>query len=301
MGEANFQPTLLDLNFLRPGSLSLTSRGIEEEPTWQNSEIKTIELSLGLCPQPMTFRVRQFVPGPNDALSRTWVDPGGRPRSTPLAPYAVTDIPEAFLHIQQYIRNNSNCFVEVVRQSHPAVQLVYSCVPHQLSELRAINATANPGSPSTQADLRQLELLEQYSQLWFGIRESSASALRTHPQLSCIADLNYSPGNTVGSSWLCGSETLGMEPVHEEGYPLQGKISTPRQVVQTVGCLLDHAIRPLQARFLQSLRAMLCGDGNHSTFYTLFLVVFLLLHECEDISKDRERYARQNCMKASNT
>ncbi|KAI6350622.1 hypothetical protein MCOR25_010528 [Pyricularia grisea] len=255
MGEANFQPTLLDLNFLRPGSLSLTSRGIEEEPTWQNSEIKTIELSLGLCPQPMTFRVRQFVPGPNDALSRTWVDPGGRPRSTPLAPYAVTDIPEAFLHIQQYIRNNSNCFVEVVRQSHPAVQLVYSCVPHQLSELRAINATANPGSPSTQADLRQLELLEQYSQLWFGIR------------------------NTVGSSWLCGSETLGMEPVHEEGYPLQGKISTPRQVVQTVGCLLDHAIRPLQARFLQSLRAMLCGDGNHSTFYTLFLVVRFSLPE----------------------
>ena len=66
-----------------------------------------------------------------------------------------------------------------------------------------------------------------------------------------------------------------MEPIHEEGYPLHGKISTPRQVVQTVGCLLDHATRPLQAQFLQSLKAMLCADGNPSTLYTLFLVVFV--------------------------
>ncbi|QBZ65804.1 hypothetical protein PoMZ_12768 [Pyricularia oryzae] len=261
MGEASFQPNLLDLNFLRPGSLSLTSRGIEEEPTWQDSEVKTIELSLGLCPQPMSFQVRRFVPGENDALSRTWIDPGGRSRSTPLAPYAVADIPEAVSHIKQYIRNNSNCFVEAVRHSHPAVQLVYSCVADWLSELQHGN-----DSPKSQ----QLKLLEQYSQLWFGIR------------------------NTVGSSWLCGYETLGMEPIHEEGYPLHGKISTPRQVVQTVGCLLDHATRPLQAQFLQSLKAMLCADGNPSTLYTLFLVVFVLLHECEDICKDRERYARQN-------
>ncbi|TLS21838.1 uncharacterized protein PpBr36_09320 [Pyricularia pennisetigena] len=255
MGEANFQPTLLDLNFIRPGSLSLTSRGVEEEPTWQDSEIKTIELSLGLCPEPMSFRVRRFVPGQNDALSRTWVDPDGSRRSTPLAPYAIADIPEAVSHIQQYIRNNSNCFVEAVRHSHPAVQLIYSCVPSQLSELRTITETANPGFPGTQVYLEQLELLEKYSQLWFGIR------------------------NTVGSSWLCGSETLGMEPIHEEGYPLQCKISTPRQVVQTVGCLLDHVTRPLQAQFLQSLQAILCGDGDHSTFHTLFLVVFVLLHE----------------------
>ncbi|TLD22257.1 hypothetical protein PspLS_08035 [Pyricularia sp. CBS 133598] len=216
MGEANSQSTLLDLNFLRPGSLSLTSRRIEEEPAWQDSEVKTIELSLGLCSQPMTFRVRRFVPGQNDALSRTWVDPDGRPRSTPLAPYAVADIPEAVLHIQQYIRDNNNCFVEAVRQRHPAVQLVYSCVPGQLSELRALNESTDAGSTNNQVNLRQLKFLEQYSHLWFGIR------------------------NTVGSSWLCGSETLGMLPIHEEGYPLEGKISTPRQVVQTVGCLLDH-------------------------------------------------------------
>lgn len=102
----------------------------------------------------------------------------------------------------------------------------------------------------------------------------------------------------MGSSWLVGIEMLGMKAIFDAGYPLPGKVSCPRQVVQTAGCLLSQAIRPCQSLFLEALRAILDPARGQKfgerAFYPVFLVIFMVLHECEDTNKDRERYARQN-------
>lgn len=96
----------------------------------------------------------------------------------------------------------------------------------------------------------------------------------------------------MGSARISSEDTLDMEPVDDEWYPWPGTVSVPRPVVQAVGCLMEGILKPRQTVFLGRLAKALEGDGRD--FFSLFLIVFVLLHECENISKDRYRYAREN-------
>lgn len=95
------------------------------------------------------------------------------------------------------------------------------------------------------------------------------------------------------SAWLSGPETLGMTPLRDPAYPLSGRVSVPRQVVETVGCILEEVVCANQRGFLGLLAGMLEG-GERGAFYAAFLVVFGVLKGCGDISGDRYRYAREN-------
>ncbi|KLU90739.1 hypothetical protein MAPG_10591 [Magnaporthiopsis poae ATCC 64411] len=271
MGDSQLADTVLDVNFIRPGSLDLTPRNHGEEPQWADDEVRRIEISLGLCGHPLVLNVRRFIPGIGDATARNWIRPDGVTHvQTPLAPYAVDNIDDARETIKAYINDNCLCFAEVVRNSHPAVITVYARTGDYVRELRDV-AT---GATADDTDKELLELVERYCRVWWGIR------------------------NMMGSSWLIGDEMLGMKPVYDDGYPLQGKVSCPRQVVQTAGCLLSQAIRPCQALFLEAMREALDPargrEFGERAFFTVFLVTFIVLHEAEDTNKDRERYARQN-------
>ncbi|KAL8383718.1 hypothetical protein RB595_010768 [Gaeumannomyces hyphopodioides] len=275
MGDAKREgPSVLDLNFLRPGSLELSRRSLNEDPEWENDIDKTIEISLGIGRRPLILIVRKIQVSPADITWRSWIAPDGYTRvKTELEPYDVLDINEAAATINYYVRENCLCFEDVVAQAHHAIRLVYERVSELVFELR--NNGEHPDAD--EADLVTYEILRRFCPLWFGMR------------------------NMMGSAWLAGDERLGMKPVYDQGYPLFGKISVPRQVVQTVGCLLHRTMQPLQTEFLEYLqRAITPGRGDpwgRRMFYTLFVVVFVLLHECEDITRDRERYARQNFMK----
>ncbi|KAL8354454.1 hypothetical protein RB601_004040 [Gaeumannomyces tritici] len=274
MGDAKPGPSVLDMNFIRPGSLELTKRDLDQEPNWADAIAKTIEVSLGLSEIPLILIVRKFIPAPNDVTSRTWIAPDGVTRvTTELSPYAIDDINMAAATIATYIRENCLCFAEVVVQAPHAIQIVYRRVAEHVAELRV--AVARP--EADEIDREILELMERYCPLWWGIR------------------------NMMGSAWLVGEEKLGMDPVLDEGYPLGDKISVPRQVVQTAGCLLNRATQPRQTAFLEAFRSAIAPGRSKEwyqrSFYTVFVLVFVLLHECEDISKDRERYARQNFLK----
>jgi hypothetical protein len=168
MGDAHLKPTVLDLNFIRPGSLSLTPRSPEESPLWASDEVLTIEVSLGLCQHPLRLQVRKFLPGPADATARTWIAPDGKtPRSVPLAPYAIADTAEAAAVVRAYINDNCLCFAEVAKASHPTIQAVYGRVEGHVRALRAAVAAGG----AEEVERQQLELLERYCPLWFGIRK----------------------------------------------------------------------------------------------------------------------------------
>lgn len=100
------------------------------------------------------------------------------------------------------------------------------------------------------------------------------------------------------SAWLSGPETLGMTPLQDPAYPLAGRVSVPRQVVETVGCILEEVVCANQRGFLEMLADVLEG-GARPAFYAAFLVVFGLLKGCGDISGDRYRYARENFKEVS--
>lgn len=100
------------------------------------------------------------------------------------------------------------------------------------------------------------------------------------------------------SAWITGLETLGMTPLHDPAYPLSGLVSAPRQVVETVGCILEEVVCANQRAFLELLAGVLEG-GVREAFYAAFLVVFGMSKGCGDVSRDRYRYARENFKEVS--
>jgi hypothetical protein len=95
------------------------------------------------------------------------------------------------------------------------------------------------------------------------------------------------------SAWVSGQETLDMTPVDDPAYPLSGRVSVPRQVVETVGCILEEVVGNSQREFLGLLAGVMERHGREC-FSAVYLLVFMMLHECEAISRDRYRFAREN-------
>lgn len=94
------------------------------------------------------------------------------------------------------------------------------------------------------------------------------------------------------SSWISGSNTLGMSPAMDSTYPLAGRVSVPRQVVETVGCILEEVVKDDQREFFEILMSTF-EKKERDTFYSVFLIVLGVLKGCEDASSDRCRHARE--------
>lgn len=102
-------------------------------------------------------------------------------------------------------------------------------------------------------------------------------------------------GHTTGSAYICGEDTLGMKPeTKDETYPLFGKVSMPRIIVAQFDSI-NHTklLSKYGHRVLRSLESFIFR--NQSTFWwTIYLCVFILLHEASWLSADRYRHARHN-------
>lgn len=95
------------------------------------------------------------------------------------------------------------------------------------------------------------------------------------------------------SAWISGPETLDMAPISDPTSPLNTRIPVPRQVVETVGCILEEVVGASQREFL-GLLASQFQRRQRKNFFGAFLVVFGVLKGCEEVSRDRYRYARDN-------
>lgn len=86
-----------------------------------------------------------------------------------------------------------------------------------------------------------------------------------------------------------------MQPeTDDESYPLFGKISTPRMIVaQFDNMNLVGSLEPRMARVLGGLEAMIY-QKNARVWFTIFVSVFILLHEVSVASKDRCRHGTAN-------
>lgn len=98
----------------------------------------------------------------------------------------------------------------------------------------------------------------------------------------------------TGSSWICGEETLGMEPCRDPTYPLRNKLSLPRMIIAQMDSIqCDIILKKSGTSVLRQLLSFIYSN-NPANWFTIYLVIFMLLHEISHSTKDRRRHAQQN-------
>jgi hypothetical protein len=99
----------------------------------------------------------------------------------------------------------------------------------------------------------------------------------------------------MGSSYICGDDTLDMDPkLDDKSYPLWGRVSTPRMVVAQIDSINATEVIPsLRKRVLKSLELLIKANKTQHWF-TIYIAVFLLLHNVSAISADRRRHGKDN-------
>ncbi|KAM0249298.1 hypothetical protein ACHAP5_002950 [Fusarium lateritium] len=100
---------------------------------------------------------------------------------------------------------------------------------------------------------------------------------------------------TVGSLHINGKETLGMVPeTVDETYPLYGKVSLPRMIVAQFDTLnYNGVLERYKEKLLKDIDWLFSQDKSR-WWFTIYLIVFVLLREASRMTADRYRHARAN-------
>lgn len=113
----------------------------------------------------------------------------------------------------------------------------------------------------------------------------------------------------TGSAWIEGEELLGMQPPTDKNYPLcdpkdpsKKRVSLPRLIVAQFDSIQNQRINPTKnvKAMLGELESCLRALNPH-IWFTMYLVIFMLLHEISFACKDRRRWAHDNKTKVSIT
>jgi len=92
---------------------------------WATSDLKTIQISLDLCPEPFVAVVRQFVPMEGDILQRKWTD-GKTRKFKDVPPYAIQNMEETALRLSRWIKDNVDIAIHhVTGETEPLLKETY--------------------------------------------------------------------------------------------------------------------------------------------------------------------------------
>ena len=98
----------------------------------------------------------------------------------------------------------------------------------------------------------------------------------------------------TGSSWICGEETLGIQRNQNANYPLGNKLSLPRTIIAQFDSIQSEIILKRSAPLVLKRLVEFIYSNNPSCWFTMYLAIFMLLHEISHSTQDRYRHARQN-------
>ncbi|EMR63160.1 hypothetical protein UCREL1_9900 [Eutypa lata UCREL1] len=104
---------------------------------------------------------------------------------------------------------------------------------------------------------------------------------------------------TTKSTVIIGNETLGMsQDIMDETSPLRGQIPLPPVMGAQIELILIHQIQTsLRREMLENLQAMTQAN-KHQTWYTTYLVTFILLHNVALLCQHDAGYARKHGIKS---
>jgi hypothetical protein len=78
---------------------------MEEITEWAAVELKTVQISLDLCPEPFVAVVRQFTPKEGDILQRRWTD-GKTRKFIDVPPFAIENMTQTAARLRRWIEGN---------------------------------------------------------------------------------------------------------------------------------------------------------------------------------------------------
>ncbi|KAI1767975.1 hypothetical protein GGR53DRAFT_462975 [Hypoxylon sp. FL1150] len=264
---------LAEVVLFREGGLELTRRwsGVKVKDLgprdWVSDQIHTIRVTIGYRGSPLELSVRKFKPNQTDVTWKNWVDKTGAKRRFDIEPYALASTYSTSKEYETYVFQYAWPAVREYSDDprvHPAVRETYKATATYV--LRLEN---NPPEIQDQ-DVKPVEFLRQYIQLWFAIR------------------------NTLGSAFIVGEDKLGMKPIDDPECPYYNTISIPRMIPAQFDSIgYERILAPKRKQMLEGLWKMM-ANKNPDHFFAVYLTVFMLVHEVSVTSADRMRRAREN-------
>ncbi|RFN54766.1 hypothetical protein FIE12Z_940 [Fusarium flagelliforme] len=273
---------IIEIVLYRSGGLNLTQRwkGIEMRDIPERVAMPsiTIEVSQDLCKKPIRLKVVQFIPQDGDVTARYWTEcfmGQATLKKKELATYCLESIFSAAGSVRKYtVENAIPAFVHMIQketksgcESDPIRRTYYTAVGRYM----ALNREKRSGNTLSSDDNREAEILGNLFLLWCAIQ------------------------HTVGSLYIQGDETLGMMPeTQDKSYPLYGKIAAPRMLVAQFDNLVYNAVlETYREKLLRDLDWLFSQDKRR-WWFTIYVIVFILLREVSRMTADRYRHAREN-------
>ncbi|KAI8623895.1 hypothetical protein F5Y19DRAFT_468238 [Xylariaceae sp. FL1651] len=258
---------ITDVRLFKPGQVKgheWTRRWVEgvadDISHWASTETRNVKVTEGYTEHKVELRVRQFIPQEGDSLERSWVHDGVR-KKVSIPAYAIVNLDEAKGAYSNYInRSIPECCKSVLTGKDKLLVVTY---------LQAIRAARDP-----ETDEKERELLKKALQLWIAVRMTTKSTV------------------------IVGEETLGMSPdIMDETSPLRGKIPLPPVMGAQIELVLIHQIQSsLRRELLENLQSMTQAN-KQQTWFTSYLITFILLHNVALLCQHDTGYARKHGMK----
>jgi hypothetical protein len=259
---------ITDVRLFKPGPVKgheWTRRWVEGVPDdishWASMETRRVRVTEGYTEQAVELRVREFVPQDGDSLERSWFYNGIRRRVT-IPAYAIVNLEEAKAAYSNYInRSLPECCKKILLGKDKLLVATY------WAALKASRDVAG--------DEKEKEILKKALHLWMAIRMTTKSTV------------------------IVGEETLGMTPdIMDETSPLKGKIPLPPVMGAQIELVLIHQIQSsLRREMLENLQSMTQANKQH-TWFTTYLITFILLHNVALLCQHDAGYARKHGMKS---
>ncbi|TGJ85075.1 hypothetical protein E0Z10_g3697 [Xylaria hypoxylon] len=259
---------ITDVRLFKPGNVKgheWTRRWVEGVPDdishWASTETRRVRVTEGYTKDAVELRVRQFVPQDGDSLERSWVHDGVRKRVI-IPAYAIVNLEEAKSAYSSYISCSFvECCKKILFGKDKLLLATYGA---------ALRVTRDPLAGDKEKDL-----LRKALQLWMAVRMTTKSTV------------------------IVGEETLGMNPnIMDETSPLQGKIPLPPVMGAQIELVLIHQIQSnLRREMLENLQTITQAN-KQSTWFTTYLITFILLHNVSLLCQHDASYARKHGMKS---
>ncbi|KAK3343384.1 hypothetical protein B0T25DRAFT_298854 [Lasiosphaeria hispida] len=225
---------------------------------WADNDVRTIKISLAFLDAPFEVDVRKFVPAPGDSLEEKWVDKKGNLKKWPVPPYGIVCMARAAESISYMMdRNVVNYMNSLIGggtgdESHLLWQTYYAAFRH------CSNAPTEG----------EKTLLCNTFRLWASCR------LTSHPDR------------------IVGDEHLGMRQIDDPESPFEHMTPCPPVLGAQLECIMYSCfLRPLSDKVLRNLMELM-EARQPSTWYTIYLALFVLLHSCAMMTRRDMEYAK---------
>ncbi|KAK4231805.1 hypothetical protein QBC38DRAFT_204776 [Podospora fimiseda] len=261
---------ITDMKLFKPGQVrgfEWTQRWkgsiVDDIGTWESVEIRKIEVTEGYTGGSMKLEVRRFKPQEGDKLDRTWVSARGEKKKVAVPPYAIVNMDAAATDIKRYLRDyRQACFKALLGSQDNLIYKTYAL------------ALERAGHSNPFVTLAEKQLLVNTLDLWFSIRLSTKSF------------------EIVGEDLL----EMPKDIIDDRSSDQYGKVPIPPVLGAQLDSILIHQILAKYRRTVLEDLSKMVQEKKPSTWLTIYLATFILLHNAALITKHDAGYAKKHGM-----